>query len=47
MNYNVGFEALAEMAMKNSFFWDILPCIPVKVNRRFSGTQRRHLKVEE
>jgi hypothetical protein len=26
--------------MKSSTFWDITPCIPKKVNRRFGGTCR-------
>jgi hypothetical protein len=29
--------------MKNSVFWDITPCSPLKVNRRFGGSRRlRH-----
>jgi hypothetical protein len=26
--------------MKNTIFWDILSCSPLKVNRRFGGTHR-------
>jgi hypothetical protein len=33
----VGFEVFTEV-VKSSFFWDIIPCKPVKVNRRFGGT---------
>jgi hypothetical protein len=31
----VGFEALSAVVMKSSLFWDITPCSPLKVNRRF------------
>jgi hypothetical protein len=24
--------------MKSSIFWDITPCTPLKINRRFGGT---------
>jgi hypothetical protein len=27
--------------MKGSIFWDIRPCSPLKVNRRFGGTCRQ------
>jgi hypothetical protein len=30
--------------MKSSVFWDIGPCSPLKVNRRFGGTYRLHLQ---
>jgi hypothetical protein len=30
--------------MKISIFWDITPCSPLKVNRRFGGTYRLHLQ---
>jgi hypothetical protein len=29
--------------MKNSVFWDINPCSPLKVNRHFEGLCRLHL----
>jgi hypothetical protein len=29
--------------MKSSIFWDITPCSPLKVNRRFGGRCRLHL----
>jgi hypothetical protein len=34
----VGFQVLRAVTMKNSIFWDVTPCIPVKVYRRFGGT---------
>jgi hypothetical protein len=30
--------------MKGSIFWDITPCSPLKVKRRFGGTHRLHLQ---
>jgi hypothetical protein len=30
--------------MKCSVFWDIMPCIPLKVNWRFGGTCRLHFR---
>jgi hypothetical protein len=30
--------------MKSSIFWDITPCIPLKVNRHFGGTCHLHLQ---
>jgi hypothetical protein len=30
--------------MKRSIFWDITPCSPLSVNRRFGGTYRFHLQ---
>jgi hypothetical protein len=30
--------------MKSFIFWNITPCIPLKVNRRFGGTCRFHLQ---
>jgi hypothetical protein len=29
------FEVLAAVVMKSTIFWDITPCSPLKVNRRF------------
>jgi hypothetical protein len=34
---NVGFGVLTTMVMKSTIFWDITPCSPLKVNRRFGG----------
>jgi hypothetical protein len=42
-NY-VGFEVLTAVVMKSTIFWDITPCISMKVNRRFGGTYRLHLQ---
>jgi cellulose synthase/poly-beta-1,6-N-acetylglucosamine synthase-like glycosyltransferase len=30
--------------LKSTNFWDITPCSPLKVNRRFGGTYRLHLQ---
>jgi hypothetical protein len=35
---NVGFYVLRAAVMKSSIFWDIIPCSPLKINRRFGGT---------
>jgi hypothetical protein len=40
----VGSEHPAMVIMKCSVFWDISPCNPLKVNRRFGGTYRLHLE---
>jgi hypothetical protein len=40
----VGFEVLIALVMKSSIFWDIMPCNPLKANRRFGGTCRLHLQ---
>jgi hypothetical protein len=34
----VGFEVLTAVVMKSTVFWDITPCSPLKVNRRFEET---------
>jgi hypothetical protein len=39
-----GFEVLTAVAMNTSFFWNIMPCSQVKVNRRFGGIRRLHLQ---
>jgi hypothetical protein len=36
----VGFEVLTAAVMKITIFWDIMPCSPLKVNRRVGGTSR-------
>jgi hypothetical protein len=33
-----GFEVLTAVVTKNSAVWDITPCSPLKVNRRFGRT---------
>jgi hypothetical protein len=30
--------------LKSTIFWDITPCIPLKVNQCFGGTYRLHLQ---
>jgi hypothetical protein len=32
------------LLMKSCVFWNITPCSPLKVNRRFGGTRRYHLQ---
>jgi hypothetical protein len=39
----VGFDVLAAVDVKRSIFWDIQPCSPLEVNRRFGGTCRLSL----
>jgi hypothetical protein len=41
---SVGFEVLTAVVMKSTIFWDITPCIPLSVRRRFGGTYRLHLQ---
>jgi hypothetical protein len=41
---DVGFEVLTAVVMKSSVFWDIMPCSPLKLYRRFGGTCRLHLQ---
>jgi hypothetical protein len=36
---SVGFEVT-----KSTIFWDITPCSPLSVNRRFGGTYRLHIQ---
>jgi hypothetical protein len=43
-NIDVGFEVLTEVVMTCSISWDITPCSPLKVNRRFGGTYLLHLQ---
>jgi hypothetical protein len=43
LNY-LGFEVFTQVVMKNTVFWDIMPCSPLKVNRRFRGTYRLHFQ---
>jgi hypothetical protein len=35
---------LAKAVIKSSVFWDITPCTPLKVSRRFGGKYRLHLQ---
>jgi hypothetical protein len=43
-NNSVEFEFLTAVVMKNSVFWDITPCSPLEVNKRFGRTYRLHLQ---
>jgi hypothetical protein len=43
-NNLVGFEVLTGVVMKSAIFWDITPCSPLKVDQRFGGTYRLHLR---
>jgi hypothetical protein len=40
----VGFEVLTAVVMKNTIFWDITPCSPLKVNQHFGGTYSLQLQ---
>jgi hypothetical protein len=42
--FNVGFEVLTAVVMKSFIVWDITPCSPLKVHKRFGGTYRLHLQ---
>jgi hypothetical protein len=42
--YFVAFEILTDVVMKSSVFWDITPCGPLKVDRCFGRSYRRHLQ---
>jgi hypothetical protein len=33
----LGFEVLTAVVMKGTIFWNITPCSPLKINRRFVG----------
>jgi hypothetical protein len=40
--FSVGFESLTAVVMKSTIFWDITPCSPLKINRRFGGIYCLH-----
>jgi hypothetical protein len=40
----VKFEVVTAVVMESSTFWDITPCSPLKVNRRFREICRLHLQ---
>jgi hypothetical protein len=42
-NSFVGFEVLTVAVVKNSIFWDMMPCNLFKVNHYFRGTYCLHL----
>jgi hypothetical protein len=41
----VAFEVLIAVVVNSIIFWDITPCSPLDVNRRFGGTYRLKLQV--
>jgi hypothetical protein len=41
-SYSIGFEVLTAVVMKSPIFWNITPCIPLIINRRFGGPRRLH-----
>jgi hypothetical protein len=42
----VGFEVFTAVVMKSAISWDIMPCSPLKVNRRFGGNITSIIRVE-
>jgi hypothetical protein len=40
----VPFEVFTAVVMKSIVFWNMTPCSPLSVNRRFGGTYRLHLQ---
>jgi hypothetical protein len=40
----IGFEVLTSVIMKNTVFWDMTPCSPVVVHRRFGRTYCMHFQ---
>jgi hypothetical protein len=38
-----GYKGINRAMVKSSIFWDITPCSPLKINRRFGGTCHLHL----
>jgi hypothetical protein len=40
----LGTEVLTVLVMNTYIVWDIMPCSPLKVNRRFGRTCRLHLQ---
>jgi hypothetical protein len=40
----IGSGVLAALIMKCYIFWNITPCIPLNINRRFRGTYRFYLQ---
>jgi hypothetical protein len=46
-NKKIRFEVPTAVVMKSTTFWDIKPCSPLKVNRRFGGTNSLQFQVEK
>jgi hypothetical protein len=42
--WNVGFEVLTKVVMKNCVFWDMTLCSPLRVNQRFRETCHLYLQ---
>jgi hypothetical protein len=42
--YYVGFEVFPAVVVKSTVLWDITPCSPLSVNRRFGGTYHLYLQ---
>jgi hypothetical protein len=42
---SVGFEVVTSVVIKSCIFWEIIPCSPLKVGRRFRGARRLCLHV--
>jgi hypothetical protein len=40
----LGFEVFTAVVMRSTIFWDITPCSPLSVNRRFGGAYCLHLQ---
>jgi hypothetical protein len=47
VSFLAGFEVPTELVMKNTIFWDMTSCNPLKANRRFGGTYRLHFDFEK
>jgi hypothetical protein len=39
-----GFEVFTAVVMKSVISWDMTPCSPLSVNRRFEGTYRLYIQ---
>jgi hypothetical protein len=46
-NFTVQTASINDLWMKSAIFWDITPCSPLEVNRRFGGTYRLHFQVRK
>jgi hypothetical protein len=44
MKYAVEIGSGLMIYIKSTIFWDITPCSPLNVNRRFGGTYRLYLQ---
>jgi hypothetical protein len=38
LSVSAGFEFSERLTVKSTVFWDVTPCNPVEVHRRFGGT---------